>query len=33
MVKRRSGIEYCIPIYRADRYTLWVPVLRPEHLR
>lgn len=27
------AIEVTRSIYRADRYTLWVPVQRPEHLR
>lgn len=26
-------VEVTRSVYRADRYTLWVPVLRPEHLR
>lgn len=30
---REIAIEVTRSIYRADRYTLWVPVLRPEHLR
>ncbi|MGN6250439.1 MAG: GntR family transcriptional regulator [Marmoricola sp.] len=37
-ISRRSfcrdvAIEVTRSVYRADRYTLWVPVLRPEHLR
>jgi len=37
-ISRRSfcfdvAIEVTRSIYRADRYTLWVPVQRPEHLR
>jgi GntR family transcriptional regulator len=30
---RETPLEVTRSIYRADRYTLWVPVLRPEHLR
>ena len=30
---REVAVEVTRSIYRADRYTLWVPVLRPEHLR
>lgn len=30
---RDTAIEVTRSVYRADRYTLWVPVLRPEHLR
>jgi len=30
---RDIPIEVSRSTYRADRYTLWVPVLRPEHLR
>jgi GntR family transcriptional regulator len=30
---REIAIEVTRSVYRADRYTLWVPVLRPEHLR
>ncbi len=37
-ISRRSfcldvAIEVTRSIYRADRYTVWVPVQRPEHLR
>lgn len=37
-ISRRSfcrdvAVEVTRSIYRADRYTLWVPVQRPEHLR
>lgn len=37
-ISRRSfchdqAIEVTRSVYRADRYTLWVPVQRPEHLR
>lgn len=30
---RENVVEVTRSVYRADRYTLWVPVLRPEHLR
>lgn len=30
---REVVVEVTRSVYRADRYTLWVPVLRPEHLR
>ena len=30
---REIVVEVTRSVYRADRYTLWVPVLRPEHLR
>ena len=30
---RELAVEVTRTVYRADRYTLWVPVLRPEHLR
>ncbi len=30
---RDIPVEVTRSIYRADAYTLWVPVLRPEHLR
>ncbi|HEX7738542.1 MAG TPA: GntR family transcriptional regulator [Marmoricola sp.] len=30
---RDQVIEVSRSVYRADRYTLWVPVERPEHLR
>ena len=30
---REVAVEVTRSVYRADRYTLWVPVLRPEHLR
>ena len=30
---REMVVEVTRSVYRADRYTLWVPVLRPEHLR
>lgn len=30
---RDITVEVTRSVYRADRYTLWVPVLRPEHLR
>lgn len=30
---KEQSIEVSRSVYRSDRYTLWVPVLRPEHLR
>lgn len=30
---REKVVEVTRSVYRADRYTLWVPVTRPEHLR
>ena len=30
---RENVVEVTRSVYRADRYTLWVPVRRPEHLR
>ncbi|MDQ6688680.1 MAG: UTRA domain-containing protein [Actinomycetota bacterium] len=30
---REAAVEVTRSVYRADRYTVWVPVLRPEHLR
>jgi len=30
---REIAIEVTRSVYRADRYTLWVPVLRPDHQR
>jgi GntR family transcriptional regulator len=30
---REIAVEVTRSVYRADRYTLWVPVLRPEHQR